>query len=159
MTNPFRIRAYRNAARTIDSLTEPISVVDARPETVLENLPGIGADLARTIRRLTATGSVALLARLRARLSADELERSVVRDANPPNSPRPSAPRGSRPGAPHRPTDLGACLTISSDAHSAAELDLIPWGVDQARRGSITRRVVANTWPLATLLRRRRTGG
>lgn len=81
--SPYRIRAYRSAAHTIDGLAEPISVVDARPETALENLPGIGAALARTIRRLTVTGSVALLDRLRARYSADELDLARIRGIGP----------------------------------------------------------------------------
>ncbi len=53
---------------------------------------------------------------------------------------------------------LGAMLTISSDAHSVSELDLLRWGVDQARRGWVTARSVANTWPLKRLLERRRSG-
>ncbi len=81
--NPFRIRAYRNAARVIDGLTEPIAVVDANPDTALENLPGIGEDLARTIRQLTSTGGVALLTRLRKRISPDELELLQIRGLGP----------------------------------------------------------------------------
>ena len=54
---------------------------------------------------------------------------------------------------------VGVTLTISSDAHSAAELDLIRWGVDQARRGWVTKKSVANAWPLVTLLGRRRQRG
>ena len=81
--NPFRIRAYRNAARIIDGLTEPIAVVDAEPDTALETLPGIGADLARTIRQLASSGSVALLTRLRTRISPDELELLQIRGLGP----------------------------------------------------------------------------
>lgn len=81
--NPFRIRAYRNAARVIDGLTEPIAVVDANPETLLEELPGIGEDLAHTIRQLAATGGVALLTRLRRRISPDELELLQIRGLGP----------------------------------------------------------------------------
>jgi DNA polymerase (family 10) len=60
--------------------------------------------------------------------------------------------------ASRRAVSLGVTLTIGSDAHSAAELDGIRWGVDQARRGWVSKASVANTWPLATLLRRRRYG-
>ncbi|MFI5211020.1 MAG: hypothetical protein ACHQ2E_11290, partial [Gemmatimonadales bacterium] len=54
---------------------------------------------------------------------------------------------------------LGVTLTISSDAHSAAELDLISWGVDQARRGWVTARAVANCLSLPALMRHRRPRG
>jgi DNA polymerase (family 10) len=81
--NPFRVRAYRNAARTIDTLAEPIAVVDARPDTVLENLPGIGEDLARTIRQLTFEGGVPLLSKLRKHIPAEELELLQVRGLGP----------------------------------------------------------------------------
>lgn len=81
--NPFRIRAYRNAARTIDGLSEPVSVVDANPETALENLPGIGADLAHTIRQLASVGRVPLLTTLRRRISAPELELLQIRGLGP----------------------------------------------------------------------------
>ena len=45
--NPFRIRAYRTAARTIGALGMPVETLltqDGR--AALEALPGIGADLA-----------------------------------------------------------------------------------------------------------------
>ena len=46
----------------------------------------------------------------------------------------------------------GATLAISTDAHAAAELGFMRWGVDQARRGWATKRQVANTLPLERLL-------
>lgn len=53
--NPFRIRAYRNAARTISGLAETLadSVTAGRN---LTELPGIGADLARQIEEIISTG-------------------------------------------------------------------------------------------------------
>jgi len=51
---------------------------------------------------------------------------------------------------------LGVTLTIGSDAHSVAELGLVRWGVDQARRGWVTKKSVANAWPLEAMLTRRR---
>jgi DNA polymerase (family 10) len=47
----------------------------------------------------------------------------------------------------------GVRLVIDTDAHAAAELRFMRWGVDQARRGWVTRQDVANTLPLASLLR------
>jgi DNA polymerase (family 10) len=45
----------------------------------------------------------------------------------------------------------GVRLVVSTDAHSAAELHLMRWGVDQARRGWVEKRHVANTLPLSRL--------
>ncbi|MEY3460249.1 MAG: polymerase/3-5 exonuclease PolX, partial [Planctomycetota bacterium] len=53
--NPFRIRAYRNAARTISGLAETLSDTVAAGGDLTE-LPGIGADLARQIREIVSTG-------------------------------------------------------------------------------------------------------
>ncbi len=40
--NPFRIRAYRNAARTIETLSQPLESLLKNEEARLEDLPGIG---------------------------------------------------------------------------------------------------------------------
>ena len=46
--NPFRIRAYRNAVRTVEGLTRPMrAMVDAGED--LSELPAIGKDLAQHI--------------------------------------------------------------------------------------------------------------
>ena len=45
----------------------------------------------------------------------------------------------------------GALLAIGSDAHSAAQLEQIRYGVFQARRGWIEARSVVNTWTWAKL--------
>jgi DNA polymerase (family 10) len=65
--NPFRIRAYRNAARTVGELGQPVPALLARGDD-LDDLPGIGADLAGKIREIAETGSCALLGRLRQEL-------------------------------------------------------------------------------------------
>ncbi len=54
--NAFRIRAYRRAAQNVESLTEDVEVV-AR-EGRLEDIPGIGKDLAGKIREYLETGRV-----------------------------------------------------------------------------------------------------
>ncbi len=53
--NPFRIRAYRNAARTIDGLSEPLARMVADGED-LTALPGIGEKLAQKIEEIVKTG-------------------------------------------------------------------------------------------------------
>src|SRR5690349_18150836 len=40
--NPFRVRAYRNAARTIRDLSEPIAQYESVGRRKLSDLPGIG---------------------------------------------------------------------------------------------------------------------
>lgn len=47
----------------------------------------------------------------------------------------------------------GVTLTLGSDSHAAAELRFMRWGIDQARRGWVTKHDVANTRPLNALLR------
>lgn len=58
--NPFRVRAYRNAARTLRGLGEEVTVLLEREEDLAE-LPGIGKDLAGKIREFTETGHLPLL--------------------------------------------------------------------------------------------------
>jgi DNA polymerase (family 10) len=59
-SNPFRIRAYRNAIRTIHDLARPLTAMLEEGED-LTRLPGIGKDLAGHIRELATTGTLTLL--------------------------------------------------------------------------------------------------
>ncbi len=63
--NPFRVRAYRTAARTIRELPEPVEQVARDPGRKLEDLPGIGKDLAEKIRIIVDTGDHPLRQELR----------------------------------------------------------------------------------------------
>ncbi|MGB2714363.1 MAG: DNA polymerase/3'-5' exonuclease PolX [Vicinamibacterales bacterium] len=54
--NPFKIRAYRNAAETVTHAPSPIATMS---EPDLKGLPGIGKDLAGKIAELLNTGSIA----------------------------------------------------------------------------------------------------
>ena len=65
--NPFRIRAYRNAARTIGELSTEAYVMVEKDED-LTRFPGIGHDLSEKIKEITSTGHCALLDRLRTEL-------------------------------------------------------------------------------------------
>ena len=60
--NPFRIRAYRNAARTVGTLGTPVETILRNNGHALEELPGIGGDLAGKISKLCRTGELPLLA-------------------------------------------------------------------------------------------------
>jgi DNA polymerase (family 10) len=54
--NSFRVRAYREGARVVESLAEPLAALAAE-EKGLENIPGIGKSLAQHIRDLLETGT------------------------------------------------------------------------------------------------------
>jgi DNA polymerase (family 10) len=62
--NPFRIRAYRNAARILGESSLDVRKLVARDED-LTKLPGIGADLAAKLREIVATGQCQALEKLR----------------------------------------------------------------------------------------------
>ncbi len=65
--NPFRIRAYRNAARTLGELSQDVRMLVEKGDD-LKRLPGIGDDLSARIREIVVTGSCSLLERLRKEL-------------------------------------------------------------------------------------------
>jgi DNA polymerase (family X) len=65
--NPFRLRAYRNAAVTVRDLTESIASIVSDPTRLLTDMPGIGKDLAEKIRTLATTGELPLLNELAAK--------------------------------------------------------------------------------------------
>jgi DNA polymerase (family 10) len=61
-----------------------------------------------------------------------------------------------------RARELGVPVAISTDAHSPRGLEVMRYGVEQARRAWLEPRHVLNTWPLADLLAwaaRGRNGG
>src|SRR3989304_8847289 len=62
--NPFRVRAYRNAARTIHDLPESAAEIVADPDRSLTDIEGIGKDLAEKITILVQTGSLPMLEEL-----------------------------------------------------------------------------------------------
>lgn len=62
--NVFRVRAYRNAARTIQGMVESLASVRADASRSLTDLDGIGGDLADKIGTLLDTGSLPLLLEL-----------------------------------------------------------------------------------------------
>lgn len=66
--NPFRVRAYRNAARTIESLSESLASIVADPEHDLTELEGIGKDLAEKIETIITTGQLPQLEEQRAKV-------------------------------------------------------------------------------------------
>ncbi|WP_417385438.1 DNA polymerase/3'-5' exonuclease PolX [Gimesia sp.] len=69
--NPFRLRAYRNAARTISGLPDSIQdLVESDPKE-LQELPGIGKDLAEKIVTIVETSTLPQLEELKEQIPAD----------------------------------------------------------------------------------------
>ncbi|MHB8825073.1 MAG: helix-hairpin-helix domain-containing protein, partial [Thiobacillus sp.] len=66
-SNPFRIRAYRNAALTLANQAQEARALLEKGED-LTRLPGIGDDLEAKIREIVDTGRCSLLERLRREL-------------------------------------------------------------------------------------------
>jgi DNA polymerase (family 10) len=71
-SNPFRIRAYRNAVRTVRELTRPLAAMVEEGEDLTE-LPAIGKDMSAHIVELVQTGELARLAEV-----SSEVPRSLV---------------------------------------------------------------------------------
>ena len=70
--NPFKIRAYTNAARSLETFGGNIS--NLQDEEALSKIPGIGKSIAEKIRELAATGSLKYLEELRTEFPAAILE-------------------------------------------------------------------------------------
>ena len=64
--NPFRVRAYRNAARTIGGLPQSVADLIKKGQDLTE-LPGIGEDLAGKMEEIAETGSLAQLEEIKRR--------------------------------------------------------------------------------------------
>ena len=56
--NPFKVRAYRNAARTVADHPDPIAELVSGGEFDITELPGIGGGIAKEITALVATGTL-----------------------------------------------------------------------------------------------------
>ena len=71
--NPFRVRAYRSAARTIHDLPESVASILQDPARDLTQIEGIGNDLAAKCASLVETGKLPLLEEL-----LQQIPRSVL---------------------------------------------------------------------------------
>jgi DNA polymerase (family 10) len=70
--NPFKIRAYANAARAIEAWGG--NLAELQDEEALKKMPGIGKAIAGKVRELATTGSLKYLEELRAEFPAAILE-------------------------------------------------------------------------------------
>lgn len=80
--NPFRVRAYRNAARQLQGMGVAAADLLARGDDLTE-LPGIGTDLAARIEEIVATGKCRLLDSLHRQLPHTVTELLKIRGLGP----------------------------------------------------------------------------
>ena len=72
--NPFRVRAYRNAARTIRDFPEPVADLVRTGTKDLTDIAGIGDDLAEKITAIVTTGELPLRKQLASKLPVGLLD-------------------------------------------------------------------------------------
>ena len=72
--NMFRVRAYRNAARTIEALSADVAAIVERDPGELQQLDGIGKDLADKIVVIVRTGQLPQLEELKAKIPASVVQ-------------------------------------------------------------------------------------
>jgi len=77
--NPFKIRAYRNAVRTLEALAEPVADINARGD--LKKIAGFGEAIVGKTQEILATGTCALYERLKAEEAAVPPVEVVPEDA------------------------------------------------------------------------------
>ena len=80
--NPFRIRAYRKAAQTIESLPHSMALMLAEGADLSE-LPGIGKDLAAKIQEIVETGHLTLLDQVSSQLPGQLAELAKIPGLGP----------------------------------------------------------------------------
>jgi len=80
--NQFRVRAYRNAAQTVSSLSRSAADMVKHRED-LSQLPGIGKDLAGKIKEIVETGSLTRLKELQSEVPAELITLMKISDLGP----------------------------------------------------------------------------
>ena len=78
----FRVRAYRSAARTVESLTRNVADMVAQGEE-LTQLPGIGKELSKKIGEIAARGELTQLKELRSRIPRDLVRMTAIEGLGP----------------------------------------------------------------------------
>jgi putative hydrolase len=76
--NPFRVNAYRRAARTVAGHGEPLAAIRRRGGTeALEGLPAVGHSIALAVDEMLRSGRWIQLERLRGALDPEQVFRSI----------------------------------------------------------------------------------
>ena len=94
--NPFRVRAYRNAARFVDGHATPMRKL-VKEESDLTSLPGIGKDMASHIRNLVTTGQLQALEELTAKIPGTLIDVMELPGVGPKKAGSCGRSSGSRP--------------------------------------------------------------
>ena len=81
--NAFRVRAYRNAARTLENLSESAADILTQPDRSLTDLEGIGQDLADKIKVIVQTGALPQLEELRAEVPTGVVQMLRIQGLGP----------------------------------------------------------------------------
>ena len=84
--NPFKIRAYQRAARTIEGL--PVELEEIMKEGKLREIPGIGEAISRKITELLITGNLQAYDKLRSEFPDDILSLMLVPGVGPKTAVR-----------------------------------------------------------------------
>ncbi len=125
--NPFRVRAYRSAARTIETLGAAVeSIVRQQDEKALAKLPGIGKDLAAKVREICETGELGLRQELRAELPEGLVAMTRIQGVGP---------KRARQVFDALPRALQLLLTVGSQRLAADLGELAPEPLDLAGLG------------------------
>src|SRR5262245_7474483 len=70
--NAFKVRAYQNAARSIEQLSDPVA--DRIAAGTLVEVAGVGKAIAEKLTELTSTGELGYLTKLRSEIPAGLVE-------------------------------------------------------------------------------------
>src|SRR5690606_22824297 len=81
--NAFRVRAYRNAARTVEDYSGSIATLAAQGTAALTELPGIGDDLAKKIVTIVETQRLPQLDEIKERVPAVVLDMLRIPNLGP----------------------------------------------------------------------------
>ncbi len=71
--NTFRVRAYRNGARAIQELSEPLERICRDPNRKLTDIDSIGVDLAEKVKTLVTQGTLPMLEELKSQVPESAL--------------------------------------------------------------------------------------
>ena len=85
--NPFRVRAYRTAVRTVEDHGEPFRKLVAEERSLTE-LPGIGKEMASHIKELVQTGKLGILEDLRGQVPRSLVELTRLPGVGPKKARR-----------------------------------------------------------------------
>jgi histidinol phosphatase-like PHP family hydrolase len=126
----YKPRAYRKAARTVESLSKPIEETYEKKNKLTE-LSGVGESIAEKIAEIIETGTSQYLEinAFPERIDLDDFHARAAKES-------------------------GCKLAINTDAHNKEHLKYMQLGIAVARRGWLRKDDVVNTVNLKDLMKR-----